>query len=424
MMGLFNGAIVGQSASGEVRERGEMSPQGGRAVGGSVTNIIRLLLVLFGLWAAGPCRAEGPVWAKWEETQVGRQGPKEADGVLFYFHGRDIGESAELPIPLIFTEMAKVAKWDILRINRRARFDAGLTDDQILQFTAEQVSLARRQGYRRVYIAGYSRGAWLALSAADLSDVDAILGLAPSTVGLEVHELEWQRDELARRLSSASVKRIAAFFFRGDPRENTEVSRADAIRRAMQGSGAAVLLVDRPPDLLGHGAGVLGRFVRRYRDCLVQFMEGATLGPREVECAYLRGYAVGSDIGFPAAGLSSPPPPDAREAVVPYIGRWQGDDERGSYVIMESADVGPTRIIFRLGFSPPSWISPSKPWIREIPFEIDQANGRLLYQHPTGGFSFVVRAISATELNLEMSAGPAGLTENFRLLKQSEKTAD
>jgi hypothetical protein len=35
-----------------------------------------------------------------------------------------------------------------------------------------------------------------------------------------------------------------------------------------------------------------------------------------------------------------------------------------------------------------------------------------------------VREISATELNLEMSAGPAGLTENFRLLKQSEKTAD
>jgi dienelactone hydrolase len=150
--------------------------------------------------------------------------------------------------------MAKTATWDILRINRLPHIDREAADDDILRFVANRISEARRDGYKKIIVAGYSRGGWLALSAATLPDVDAAIGLAPGTAGINRQALERTRDVLAHKLAGARTKRVAAFFFDGDPREDVSERRAAAIRRGLEKSGSTFIVVDRPPDLQGHSA--------------------------------------------------------------------------------------------------------------------------------------------------------------------------
>lgn len=200
----------------------------------------RTLVVLAGLLlAASACRAQSPdpIWSQWETSAVETRGPEQAAGLLLYFHGFGSVDSFRDPIPSIFTEMARVATWDILRINRQRFADYEWEDDNILRFVAERIAEARWNGYKQIIVAGYSRGGWLALSAATLPDVDAAIGLAPGTGRHDRADLERTRDLLAQGLSGAKAKRIATFFFEGDPVEELTVGRAVAVPRRPTSSG-------------------------------------------------------------------------------------------------------------------------------------------------------------------------------------------
>lgn len=392
-----------------------------------MSSLARILLTLVSfLLVGGTCRAQNFnfVWAEWGTTALEKRGPDVADGLLIYFHGAGIAGADKLPIPSIFVEMAKVATWDILRINRLPIADLASQDDEILQFTAEQVTRARRDGYKRIFIAGHSRGGWLALSAASLENVDGVVGLAPGTSTLETEVLERYRDLLARRLSASKVRRIAAFFFEGDPRENTRPSRADVIRNALRNTRSAFMIVDRPPDLHGHSAGSTGRFVRRYRDCLLEFLRARDEPAGEAQCLQSSGYAVGSDIGFPAVSNPTKFLPDANKVFDSYVGRWQGEDEAGGYIVMESTEVGPKHIVFRFGYSPSPGGKGPKPWTREFSFQINEDSGGIIYRYPGGQSTFTATLRSKTELEVEgMSAGSKA-SRKFLLQRQGGDSAE
>src|SRR5260370_3909642 len=98
------------------------------------------------------------------------------------------------------------------------------------------IAKVRRDGYKKIIVAGYSRGGWLALLAATLPDVDAAIGLAPGTGSHEPAERERTRDVLAQKLAGARAKRIATFFFADDPREELCERRAVALRRGLHNS--------------------------------------------------------------------------------------------------------------------------------------------------------------------------------------------
>lgn len=115
--------------------------------------------------------------------------------------------------------------------------------------------------------------------------VDAVIGLAPGTGSYTAQSPEKTRDVLARLPAGAKAKRVAAFFFEGDRLEAVEERRAVAIRRGLQQSDSTFVIVDRPPDLYGHSAGGEGRFVRRYRDCLLKFVLDDDAPPGEVQCS-------------------------------------------------------------------------------------------------------------------------------------------
>jgi pimeloyl-ACP methyl ester carboxylesterase len=391
----------------------------------------RTLVALAGLLlteSAGRAQDFGFVWSEWETSAVERRGPEQAEGLLLYFHGFG-GQHAYLdPIPSIFTEMAKVAAWDVMRINRLPIADSEAQDDSILGLVAKRIAEARRNGYKKIIVAGYSRGGWLALLAATLPDVDAAIGLAPGTGSHEPAERERTRDVLAQKLAGARAKRIATFFFADDPREELCERRAVALRRGLQNSGSTFVVVDRPPDLQGHGAGGTGRFVRRYRECLLQLVQGANQPAGEVQCSRSSGYATGSDIGLPASAPVLKVPAGANQAFAPYLGRWEGDDEYGAYLIMESVRVGPTHVIFRTGFSPPPGQSAAAdPGLGDYPFELDEAFGRIVYKLPSGLDGARARLKSATELEYEAVLRNYGAGKGIHrilLHKRAEAPAD
>lgn len=327
-----------------------------------------------------------------------------AQEVLIYLHGD--GRLRPDQLPLVFLEMAKVAQWSVLPVA-----DDG-SDDKQRAFIGQQAARMRQDGFRKVYVAGASRGGWMALVAAALDNVDGVIGIAPGTTT----DLLWQRDELARRLAMAKTKRIAVFFFDEDPRE--KVPRSETTRQALQETRSAYMVVDRPPGLLGHLAGVTGLFARRYRDCLLWLMRSEEVRPGEVQCDPDRGYAAGEDIGFPAEASKM-----LGEPFRAYSGRWQAENEEGAYAILQPTEAratgGADELVARFGLSPqPREIKPTPlPWgsrppkpsesprpalFDELVFRRDQARGDLVARLPTSGIPVRIRPISETELELRV----------------------
>jgi len=345
-------------------------------------------------------RAQQFVWSTWEARAVPHLGPAATAGVLIYLHGRGDIDVANGAIPGIFVEMARSAEWDILRINRLPYVDVVSEDDRQVSFLADEAARARRSGYRRIIVAGASRGGWLALSASRLVDVDGVIGLAPGTLGRSPDELRWQRDELARRLSDVKASRIAAFFFEGDSLEDLPGGRADAMRSALRNTSAAYMLVDKPPDLSGHSAAGSGLFTRRYRDCLVAFMSAADIRSGPTNCRTTGGYASGSDIVFPVRQVDSTSVDRGRFAS--YAGRWEGDDSSGAYVILQSVEATADRITFLFGQSlPPDWHRP--PLVKECAFAAD-ADGETISCALFADFMVLtVRKLTADEIELRAS---------------------
>ncbi|MBV8413304.1 MAG: hypothetical protein JOY64_37170 [Alphaproteobacteria bacterium] len=296
-----------------------------------------IAIVFVGLAAYSACHADqaDDVWAEWETSAAQHLGPDKATGVLLYLHGNagslDVTSN---PVTPFFVAMAKQAKWDILRIKRRPATDIEAEDERIVRFVAEEITRLRMAGYRWVVVGGSDRGGWLALLMSGLPDADAIIATVPTTTTYDVHELERTRDALARRLADARTRRIAVFFFDGDPHENVPQRRAPVLRRALQGSGSSFMLVDGPPGFYGHGAEIEAGFVSAYRDCVLRFAQAVDPPPGEQTCA------------IPPASRKRSPVADP--GLRPYWGRWRGMDEGGVYVTLQAEELGMRDIVYRL----------------------------------------------------------------------------
>lgn len=384
-----------------------------------------LFVIVVLLAAAGTSRAQNLslVWSEWDTSAVQKQGPELADGILLYFHRWSSGDATKEPIPGIFVEMAKVANWDILRINRHPFVDGEQSDGDVLQVVADRIARARQQGYRKVILGGGERGGWLALSAAALPGVDAAIGLAPGRAFGRT-QLMLARDILANRLAHVGATRIAVFFFEGDRVEQLEERRSVAIRRELEQSSASFMIVDHPPGLHGPNAMWMGRLARRYRDCLLRLIGEVGLPAGEVRCSPSTGYAAGADIGFPVSG-SSPGLTDANPAFLPYLGRWEGDDEWGSYLILEAASIDANSIEFRAGWAEMVG-SDRPPSTGRYIFHLNGSDGSIVYKPDGGPGNLMARLLGTTELEVTLQWPDQNgqvTTRRFLLHKQPKAAA-
>jgi len=374
------------------------------------------------LLASGVCRSEEvtSVWSEWATSPFAIRGPEEADGLLLYLHEEGLEDQ---PVALVFVEMARVAQWDVLRINRRPFANHEANDSSVLEFVSERIDHVRRMGYGRVVVGGISRGGWLALSAATLPGVDAVISLAPGTTDFDQRE-ERTRIVPVHRLAAARAKRVAVFFFEGDSHPDMAEHGTAAVRRALQGTGSSFMVVDRPADLPDRSAASGGRFTRRYRDCLVQFAQDVAGRAGEVQCSRSSGYAVGDEIGFPAPDPALRKlPATADPAFGPFWGRWEGDDEHGAYMILQAVDVRLDGIVLRIGLSSgPGNRYPFAGVSEDLAFQIDGSRTCLYYRFPRGDDILAVRLKSESELEYEGQRGRNRSKFRIRLRKHAADT--
>ena len=200
---------------------------------------------------------------------------EQAAGVLVWAHGRSAeGRDSRGIQPQSWTRHFNNAGFDVWRFDRHPEQD-GL--NRAASWLRDDLVALRARGYRRVIVAGQSRGAWNALQAlAKPGLADVVVAIAPAAHGLEDSPIfRRQAEDLRRVLLAAAIgggpaARVAVANFRDDPFDADPEARAGALRDFAPRAGA-FLLLDRPEGLTGHLAGASVRFNDRFGACLLRF---------------------------------------------------------------------------------------------------------------------------------------------------------
>lgn len=282
-------------------------------------------------------------------------GPERAIGVVVWNHGRSIDvEDSESPSPPYLRPL-RDAGWDVLRFNRLREGDTLTASTRRL---VELVAQLKRKGYRRVVLAGQSFGAFLALMAADASeDVDAVVATAPAAFGSfdEFYD-SWRLNatRLYPLLERIKRARVMLFYFHGD--DFDPGGRGERSRAILAGRHIGFSVVDQPAFLAGHWASSTGLFLRRFGNCIRDFLDAEKLEGESV-CEPAWGEAPSSELRLPdelvrpraalhaaPAGTGASAPAASPAAAAPRSGgrggrqSWYGFYPNGREIILAIED--------------------------------------------------------------------------------------
>jgi pimeloyl-ACP methyl ester carboxylesterase len=206
------------------------------------------------------------------------RGPMAAPGVVIFSHGRSVDhEDSESPAPLYLRTLAADG-WDVLRFDRQRSEDTLSASAAAL---IKHVHDLRARGYARIVLAGQSFGGFLSLmSAADSTDVDAVIATAPAAYGTfgGPHD-NWKKNasELYRILDRIDHSRVLLAFFLVD--EYDPGGRAERAEAILTRHGIVHAVLDQPAGLFGHAAASSSSFSRSYADCLEAFIAAGRFDP-------------------------------------------------------------------------------------------------------------------------------------------------
>ena len=212
----------------------------------------------------GPFRASPLHW---------RHAPQQATGVVLWSHGYGgaTSDNRNSNAPG-FLSVLNDAGFDIFR------FDRSPQEDDIAASLARLLREAptlRAAGYRRVIMAGQSRGAWqsILLAGAMPEAVDAVIAAAPAAHGADAAGHTMAVDDFRRALSglTAARPRLAVALFDGDPFDPDVTARSGLVEAMVDRRTAPTLLL-RPPTIRGHGGATELTFTQTYGACLLTFL--------------------------------------------------------------------------------------------------------------------------------------------------------
>ncbi len=229
--------------------------------------------------APGVALRSGPGWALQPDGRFLWQGPGAARGAYVWAHGRAAGgQDSRGSQPQPHARVFNNAGYDVLRFDRAPDTDE---TDQAAAWLQGALLALRAQGYGRVVMAGQSRGAWNALQAlAEPGLVDAVVAIAPAAHGPRGSPAwAWALEDLLRVVAAARspAARVVVANFADDEFDPDPVRRASLFRGLVTPRVGALLLLDRPPEVSGHGGGAEAAFTGRYGACLLEFAEGRAL---------------------------------------------------------------------------------------------------------------------------------------------------
>lgn len=217
----------------------------------------------------------GPGWAMVPDGRFLWRGPGRAQGAYVWAHGRASGgQDSRGSQPQPHVRVFNNAGWDVLRFDRDPALDETATASDWLHAA---LRVLRAEGYARIIVGGQSRGAWNALQALDEPGlVDGVVAVAPAAHGPKGSPAwEWAVADLQQVLRQARspAARVAVAIFAGDEFDPDPAARRRLFRALAAPQVSALLLLDRPAGLAGHGGGAEPVFTQRYGACLLAFME-------------------------------------------------------------------------------------------------------------------------------------------------------
>jgi dienelactone hydrolase len=264
-------------------------------------------------------------------------GPPNARGAVIWSHGLSLyDEDSQAPSPPYLRSLAG-AGWDVFRFNRRR------TADNLDATTAGLVQAARdlrRQGYRRVVLAGQSFGAFTSLKAvAEDGVAEAVIATAPAAYGSFFDSFpNWRANahELYALLSRVGRARIMLFLFHGD--DYDPGGRGDTARALLARRPGFDLVIDQPADLSGHAAAATGLFARRFAACIDRFaacidrFAAGETTRSAADCEKPWGRQPSADL--PAAPMAAKLASTAGGAAGTWLGSWYGFYRNGRELLV------------------------------------------------------------------------------------------
>ena len=224
-------------------------------------------------------------------------GPDQAMGAVVWNHGRSINtEDADSPTPP-YHRVLRDAGGDVFRFNRLRDGDTLTASTRRL---VDLVGQLKHKGYRRIVLSGQSFGAFLALMAADSSEeVDAVVATAPAAFGnFDEFYDSWHLNatRLYPLLERVKRARVMLFYFHGD--DFDPGGRGEHSRAILAGRQIGFSVIDQPAFLAGHWASSTGLFLRRFGNCIRDFLDAEKIeGERVCEPAW--GEAPSPDMRLP-----------------------------------------------------------------------------------------------------------------------------
>ena len=277
------------------------------------------------------------------------KGPPAAKGALIWNHGINsiLGKEGASSPPPLFIGLFRDDGWDVFRLDRpRLSEEPRSTADELTR----RAHKLKQQGYAKIVLAGQSGGAWIALMAAGRSDeIHAVIANAPAYYGTSAGSVstEFRKNAfvLYDHLERIHRGRIMISFFADDAYDPG--GRATKANEILTRNGVPHLVLDRPAELIGHGAANSGLFMRRFGACALA-VAGDGAVPRG-ECQSDWGKAPSAELELPADLAIAASAGDT--AVRPFLGKWYGYYANGREVmlVVERAHDADVEAVYAIG---------------------------------------------------------------------------
>jgi hypothetical protein len=195
-------------------------------------------------------------------------GPQAARGLFVWSHGKGGALDGRNLQPPPFVRAFNNAGFDVIRFGRNPSADYV---DEAADWLRKGLATLRQKGWRTIVAGGQSRGAWNSLQVLDTPGLaDAVIADSPASFsGQATQEAELYRILRADRSPAA---RVAVAQFHGDNFVRDMPARIAMLRDLLPSRASAVLVIDQPEGITGHGGAGTGDFARKFGPCLVRFV--------------------------------------------------------------------------------------------------------------------------------------------------------
>ncbi len=216
-------------------------------------------------------------------------GPRRAKGIIVWQHGYS-GRCNDQRMNAAWAVVTRfnLVGWDVLRFDRDPCLDGNI--DWALSRLTESVPKLRDAGYKKIVLAGQSRGAWQSIEflAKGEVPVDGVLAISAARHGENTSRATLVAPDDWRRMIGAIKPGpvvFASVFFGWDGFVPEAEQQSAEARKELAAKGIRnVVIYEDGEDVVplragkrnGHGGAGSAVFTKRYSDCLIRFIEAGT----------------------------------------------------------------------------------------------------------------------------------------------------